>query len=759
MSALKTTTHLPTVPGGLRRLEVGDLLLLLYLAAFARQFFWPVGYGPAAWALTVLSAAAVWLWHLRTKDETGRTPRAFWILVLPPLLFFYALRAALPDMSWDVLDYRLVNAERALRGWPFIAGDFFPSRFPFNPAPDMALGIARHLLGYRLGTLVNLLVLVWVGTILERLLRPYVARAWVRSAAVLTLLLTEQLLFEVNNYMVDLLALPLLLEATRLALAAHRDEPARRRALVRAGLYLGASLAFKLSNLAFAAPLFLLCVYRLALKERGFAWASFSYALVAAALPLIPYTLYIFWQTGSPVFPLYNNIFESPYWPAPDPRTERWGPVVDDVRFKDMRAWEVLLWPLLLPFRVEHTGGDLGPHWGRLSLTFAAAVTGALWRGADVRLRQLSLVVAGGALLWSAGSGMHRYATYVEAAGGIVLVYFIKRLWETKKEARPLHFAQAAGFSLILVLAAQTASSCVYAYRFEWGGRPPFFANPSGHLDEARHLLRDHAPHKFLSKEERELIAAVDVWAQTGPLTGGYQLTLRPRAPQWCLFMPEFFSTPLARERFSRTVEAARGRRVYTLALSEYLASSIENVQRAGLGVGRVTPLSLPFYSHRARFHAANLVEVLPRGATAPRALNVTSATGALREEAFRASLRWQQEPPSRVRPGESFRVRVLMRNESAATWPALGAADNRFRLFAGNHWLDTAGRPVVNDDARAALPFDLAPGEEVEVALAVNAPATPGQYILEIDVLQESVAWFGTKGSRTLRQGVVVER
>ena len=747
----------PSNPAALRRrLEVGDLVILLYVAAFARQYFWPVGNDVAAWALTLLLASFVWLWHLKTKGEVEGTPAAFWLVVVPPLVFFYALRAALPDMSWDVLDYRLVNAERGLRGWPMIAGDFFPSRFPFNPAPDMALGLGRRLLGYRLGTVVNLLVLVWAGTILERLLRPFAARAWVRAACVLALLLTEQMLFEINNYMVDLLALPLLLEATRLALKAYEDAPARRRAFVRVGLYLGASLAFKLTNLAFAGPVFLLCAYRLAFRERRVEWASVAYAAAAAALPLLPYTLYMSWETGSPVFPLYNHIFQSPYWPAPDLRTERWGPVVDDVRFKQMKAWEVLVWPLLQPFRVEHTGGDLGPHWGRVSIAFLAALAGALWRGADARVRQLSLVALAGALLWSAASGMLRYAMYVEAVGGLILLYLISRLWRGAKARRPLSFRRAAAAALALVFVAQSASACVYGYKFEWGGRPAFFENPRGHLREARHLLRDHSARAFLSAEELALVDGVEVWAQSGPLTGGYQLLLRPGAPQWCLFMPEFFSTEEARSRFARAVEAARGKRVATLALAEHLASSIENVQAAGLGVGRLTPLSLPFFSDRGRFHAASLVEILPAGQAARRRVEVTSAAGPLPEDAFRAALRWAQPPPSKMREGEGVMVRVVVRNEGGARWPALGAEGNRFRLYLGNHWLDAGGRVLVNDDARAPLPFDLAPGEEAEVPLVVRAPPA-GEYVLEVDVVQEAVAWFGLKGSPTLRQKVVV--
>ena len=82
-------------------------------------------------------------------------------------------------------------------------------------------------------------------------------------------MLTEHALVEVNNYMVDLLALPLLLEAARLAIETEGGERGRRD-FVRAGLYLGAALAFKLTNLAFAIPVVLLFAYRLLRREARF---------------------------------------------------------------------------------------------------------------------------------------------------------------------------------------------------------------------------------------------------------------------------------------------------------------------------------------------------------------------------------------------------------------------------------------------------------------------------------------------------------
>lgn len=59
--------------------------------------------------------------------------------------------------------------------------------------------------------------------------------------------------------------------------------------------------------------------------------------------------------------------------------------------------------------------------------------------------------------------------------------------------------------------------------------------------------------------------------------------------------------------------------------------------------------------------------------------------------------------------------------------------------------------------DGRYGLARDLKPGEETEVALAITAPKEPGDYILDVDLVQEQVAWFHEKGSPTARAKVTV--
>ena len=55
-------------------------------------------------------------------------------------------------------------------------------------------------------------------------------------------------------------------------------------------------------------------------------------------------------------------------------------------------------------------------------------------------------------------------------------------------------------------------------------------------------------------------------------------------------------------------------------------------------------------------------------------------------------------------------------------------------------------------------MEHDLGPMQETEMRLVVNAPADPGEYVLELDMVQEQIAWFGDKGSEAVRIRVSVE-
>ena len=124
--------------------------------------------------------------------------------------------------------------------------------------------------------------------------------------------------------------------------------------------------------------------------------------------------------------------------------------------------------------------------------------------------------------------------------------------------------------------------------------------------------------------------------------------------------------------------------------------------------------------------------------------------------EGFRAALS-VAAPPATLAAGRMATLNVIVRNDGPALWQARERDGEPFQISLGNHWLDASGRVLVNDDGRTQMPRDILPGEEVALTIRVNTPNAPGSYIIELDMLQEGVSWFGPKGSPTLRLPVRV--
>jgi hypothetical protein len=53
----------------------------------------------------------------------------------------------------------------------------------------------------------------------------------------------------------------------------------------------------------------------------------------------------------------------------------------------------------------------------------------------------------------------------------------------------------------------------------------------------------------------------------------------------------------------------------------------------------------------------------------------------------------------------------------------------------------------IAFDNRRTPLPHEIVPGERATVAVHIQAPMEPGEYVAQLDVVQEYVAWFGGKG------------
>src|SRR4051812_36531418 len=436
-------------------LRPSDLLLSIYIAAILREFFWVIDGQWLAWTLTTLLTIVIILIHATLREpqkiaQDGSQYKNFGLvlLVCAPLAIIYLLRFPFPDTNYDVLNYHLVNMEHGLRGWPFIAGDFLPTTMPINPTSDIVTGITRYALGYRLGTIINLGAMAWTASLAFNAFKNHIPRLHFRLLAAAYVISTEFILYLLSTYQVDLLALPLLLEASLLAIN-YEHKTRKNYALIHIGLFLGIALAFKLSNLAFILPIGLLALYQAY-------WHGNSKTLLSGVLPALavlifpaaPYLLYMWHETGNPTFPFLNRFFHSPLW----------GNARLDDPFHGPKSFvEIVLWPFWVYFNPERgsefVGGD-SAYTGRIALGFIFALVSLLAPGLKPEIRKLGYIGAASTILWSVSSGNLRYGIFLEVVGGIVTLSVIAAILRTipKDQGQRQVIQRTALFSSFAIL-------------------------------------------------------------------------------------------------------------------------------------------------------------------------------------------------------------------------------------------------------------------------------------------------------------------
>jgi 4-amino-4-deoxy-L-arabinose transferase-like glycosyltransferase len=127
-----------------------------------------------------------------------------------------------------------------------------------------------------------------------------------------------------------------------------------------------------------------------------------------------------------------------------------------------------------------------------------------------------------------------------------------------------------------------------------------------------------------------------------------------------------------------------------------------------------------------------------------------------LPESAMRAEIS-VPDFPAITNAGEKLRIRVHIKNRGNAVWAGCERNAGPVQVSLGGRWLNSAGQTFSREEGRTPLPADIAPSQEADLIWTIDAPTQPGEYVLELDMLQEGVAWFGLKGSKTWRGTISV--
>jgi glycosyl transferase-like sugar-binding protein len=101
-------------------------------------------------------------------------------------------------------------------------------------------------------------------------------------------------------------------------------------------------------------------------------------------------------------------------------------------------------------------------------------------------------------------------------------------------------------------------------------------------------------------------------------------------------------------------------------------------------------------------------------------------------------------EAGPRIAPGEVRHLHLRVTNRGSETWPWDSDAGPEIRC--AYRWRHPNGMLLVAEGRRTSFTRDVGPGESLVVPLEVEAPAAPGRYLLEVDVVHERVRWFGAE-------------
>lgn len=238
------------------------------------------------------------------------------------------------DSNWDLLNYHYFSGYALLNG--NFKGDIAPSGLPsfLNPVPNILSYLALSQLPFPASAwliagvhLLALPLLVLIGRQLGTAL-GFTKITLAEFFALALCLLSPLWWSELGTSFSDATMTPLVLLGLHLGLRGLAPGPERAsRVLIGSGVCFGLAVGLKLTNAPFALAFLVALVsvyvpigWRTALRLA----LPFLTGLAVGFLPTLWWNIYLLQDWGSPIFPLYNAWFKSPYFELVNFRDMRW---------------------------------------------------------------------------------------------------------------------------------------------------------------------------------------------------------------------------------------------------------------------------------------------------------------------------------------------------------------------------------------------------------------------------------------------------
>lgn len=126
--------------------------------------------------------------------------------------------------------------------------------------------------------------------------------------------------------------------------------------------------------------------------------------------------------------------------------------------------------------------------------------------------------------------------------------------------------------------------------------------------------------------------------------------------------------------------------------------------------------------------------------------------------------LQWTtNDIPAGMPAGKVTPVHVSVKNTGDWPWPDPFAANpskpnGTYAVRLSYRWADSNGKVLPEDGTRADLNAPVPAGQTANFTMQVLPPKDPGAYQLQVDLVEELVTFFSTKGTEKLTVQVTVE-
>lgn len=248
------------------------------------------------------------------------------LIFLTSLILLYLIFSNIADVSFDTVNYHIYLQENCFADK--INFDFFTGRtingFLF-PLGDRMHYICRYILGYKLGTILSYYCLCILYYQMKELLKTCVPKISKVTLCIFSMMPT--FCYFVNDflgsYYIDCFSYVLLLELIILFVK-KIDLFEEKKYLYYITFVLGLATGVKLPNLILGAVIVIAIILRNIVKDKKIIInekikkvkiKDFLICFILLIFPFIIYAIDNYIQTGSPIYPYYNKVFKSEYFP------------------------------------------------------------------------------------------------------------------------------------------------------------------------------------------------------------------------------------------------------------------------------------------------------------------------------------------------------------------------------------------------------------------------------------------------------------